>query len=168
MKTSRVEAFSDGVFPIALTVPVLTIEAPDPRGDLARELIHLWPSYLAYALTVLVIGAVWVNHHAMFEHIAVVDWPLLFMNTLTLGFVAFLPLPTKVLASALHAHHGEPAAMLFYGMPFALSGVGVVGTWSSARRRGHLKPSITDTQARAIQHRYLVGPSLYVVRHSSG
>jgi hypothetical protein len=53
--------------------------------------------------------------------------------------------------------------MFFYGLSFALSGVAVVGTWSCARRRGNLKPSISDAQARAIEHRYLVGPSLYAV-----
>jgi uncharacterized membrane protein len=159
----RVEAFSDGVFAIALTLLVLTIHAPDPRGDLAQALLHLWPSYAAYGLSVLVIGAIWVNHHAMFSQIAIATWPLLFLNTVGLGLVAFLPLPTEVLASALHLHSGERTATFFFGLLFVLFGVVTVATWSYATRNGLLEPTVSAAAARATERRLLVGPTLYAV-----
>ena len=168
MKTSRVEAFSDCVFAFALTLLVLTIQAPDPRGDIGRQLLRLWPSYGAYALTVLVIGAIWVNHHAMFDQIKVVTWPLLFMNTVMLGLVAFLPLPTRVLASALHVHNGERAATCFYGLAFTLCGAATVATWSYARRKRLLHHSISETLARSAERRFLIGPCLYLFAALTG
>jgi uncharacterized membrane protein len=163
VRTSRVEAFSDGVFAIALTLLVLTIEKPDPHGDVGHELLHLWPSYAAYGLSVLAIGAIWVNHHAMFAKIVAVTWPLLFLNTVGLGLVAFLPFPTEVLASALHAHHGQQAATFFYGAAFTLFGVTTVATWRYARRNRLIDPSIGDGAARSFERRLFVGPSLYMV-----
>src|SRR3954471_10166470 len=89
--TSRLETFSDGVFAIAITLLVLGIGVP-PRGTaLGPELLRLWPSYVAYAVSFLVIGAIWINHHAMFRHIVRVDGALLVLNIIQLMVFAFLP-----------------------------------------------------------------------------
>ena len=168
IRTTRVEAFSDGVFAIALTLLVLTIEVPDVNGNLGRELTRLWPAYGAYALSVLVIGAIWVNHHAMFDQIDAVTWPLLFLNTAALGLVAFLPLPTEVLAKSLTAGHNERVATFFYGVPFALFGFVTVATWAYARRRGLIKRSISSEHARRAELRLLVGPSIYTIGAALG
>jgi uncharacterized membrane protein len=98
METNRLEAFSDGVFAIAITLLVLEIKVPPPGTALGAELLHLWPSYLAYVVSFLVIGAIWLNHHAMFQHIVRVDGMLLLFNILHLMPIAFLPFPTAVLA----------------------------------------------------------------------
>ncbi|HEV7709997.1 MAG TPA: TMEM175 family protein, partial [Asanoa sp.] len=79
---ARVVFFSDAVFAIAVTLLVLGIEPPDDFGNLPDGLGRLWPSYLAYAISFLLIGQVWVNHHVMFEHIRSIDRRVLFLNTL--------------------------------------------------------------------------------------
>lgn len=77
METTRLEAFSDGVIAIAITLLVLDIRVPPPGTSLGPELVRLWPSYLAYAVSFVVIGAIWINHHAMFRHIVRADGALL-------------------------------------------------------------------------------------------
>jgi uncharacterized membrane protein len=115
METNRLEAFSDGVFAIAITLLVLEIKVPPPDMTLEAGLLRLWPSYLAYTVSFLVIGAIWINHHAMFRHIVRVDETLLLLNVLHLMLIAFLPFPTAVLAEAFHRKAGEPIATAFYG-----------------------------------------------------
>jgi Endosomal/lysosomal potassium channel TMEM175 len=94
----RLVAFSDAVFAIAITLLVLEIKLPADYTHLLHELLALWPSYLAYALTFLLIGQVWANHHVMFDQIRVADRVILLLNTLLLlMIVAFLPFATSVL-----------------------------------------------------------------------
>jgi uncharacterized membrane protein len=87
----RLVFFSDAVFAIAVTLLVLEIRPPEDTRHLLHGLAALWPSYLAYAITFLLIGQVWTNHHVMFDHIRVVDRTVLFLNTLLLMDIAFLP-----------------------------------------------------------------------------
>ncbi|WP_229687244.1 TMEM175 family protein [Micromonospora parathelypteridis] len=89
-------AFSDGVFAIAVTLLVLEIQPPQDFGHLLRGLGALWPSYLAYALSFLLIGQVWVNHHVMFDRVRHVDREVLFFNTLLLMVIASLPFSTSL------------------------------------------------------------------------
>ena len=112
METNRLEAFSDGVFAIAITLLILEIKVP-PAANLGNGLLQLWPSYLAYAISFVVIGAIWINHHAMFDWIDRVDQKLLLLNTLHLMFIAFLPFPTAVLAEALHSGLNQSTAAAF-------------------------------------------------------
>jgi TMEM175 potassium channel family protein len=94
----RVVAFSDAVIAIAVTLLVLEIRPPhDTRHPLHGLATH-WPSYLAYALTFMLIGQVWANHHIMFEHIRHADRVVLFLNTVLLMDIAFLPFAASVLA----------------------------------------------------------------------
>ena len=98
MPKTRLEAFSDGVFAIAITLLIIEVRVPDSEaGELARDLANQWPSYAAYAVSFAIIGIIWVNHHDIFERIVTVDRPLLFLNLLLLLTVAFLPLPTALL-----------------------------------------------------------------------
>ena len=99
----RLVAFSDGVFAITITLLVLEIRPPTDGTNLLHDLVALWPSYLAYALTFLFIGQVWANHHVMFDHIRAADRVVLLLNTLLLMVVAFLPFATSVLADALRS-----------------------------------------------------------------
>src|SRR5262249_60073295 len=84
METGRAEAFSDGVFAIAITLLILTIEPPSSAKNLGHELVRLWPSYAAYAVSFLTVGIMWANHHTIFRHFARVDRPLLLLNILLL------------------------------------------------------------------------------------
>jgi hypothetical protein len=105
--TVRLVAFSDGVFAITITLLVLEIRPPTDDENLLHDLVALWPSYLAYAVTFLFIGQVWANHHVIFDHIRAADRIVLLLNTVLLMVVAFLPFATSVLAEALRSGHGE-------------------------------------------------------------
>ena len=115
--TSRVEAFSDGVFAIAITLLVLEIDIkPEDFDDLWRALGDEWPAYLAYVTSFLTVGGVWLAHHSLFTRLRYVDPMLMRINVLLLMAAAFLPFPTGLLAEAFHASRdAERAAVVAYG-----------------------------------------------------
>jgi uncharacterized membrane protein len=118
MPKGRIEAFSDGVFAIAITLLVLEISV-DPRDfdHLASTLLDEWPSYLAYVTSFLTVGSLWIAHHNLFTRLRFVDPVLLRLNLVLLMAAAFLPFPTGVLAQAFHAsEEAERAAVVFYGI----------------------------------------------------
>src|SRR5919199_4021121 len=99
----RIIFFSDAVFAIAITLLVLNIEVPDiPQGRVAQELLGqllaLWPKYLSYVISFLVILIFWISHHSIFSTIRGYDRVLIWLNSLFLMFVAFLPFPTALLS----------------------------------------------------------------------
>src|ERR1700759_4424760 len=99
-ETARVEAFSDGVFAIAITLLILEIKVPSPsQGHLAAVLLQQWPSYLAFLLSFVYIGIMWINHHRMFTSIRRSTDVLLILNLLLLLGVTVVPFPTAVLAT---------------------------------------------------------------------
>ena len=109
--TGRLEAFSDGVFAIAITLLILEIGVPHvpADGSLWRALRELWPSYLSYAISFVIIGVMWINHHNLFRDIARVDHYLLVLNLLLLMSISFLPFPTAVVANVcVRATTGRP------------------------------------------------------------
>ena len=116
--TGRVEAFSDGVFAIAITLLVLEISVePGDFDHLGSALLDQWPSYLAYVTSFLTVGSLWIAHHNLFTRLRFVDPVLLRLNLLLLMAAAFLPFPTGVLAQAFHASEdAERAAVVFYGI----------------------------------------------------
>jgi uncharacterized membrane protein len=152
--TSRLVAFSDGVFVITTTLLVLEVRPPSDDGDLLHGLVALWPSYLAYALTFLFIGQVWVNHHVMFDHIRAADRVVLLLNTLLLMVVAFLPFATSVLAEVLHSGHGERTAVVFYAIAFALTALTFNAVWQYACRHRLLNEALDSAGATAIGRRF--------------
>ena len=117
MTTERLQAFSDGVFAIAITLLVIEIHVPEaPEGGLWRALLDQWPSYAAYLVSFSIIGIMWVNHHALVAFAARIDRPLLFLNLLLLLFVALLPFPTALLAEYLDTpRDAEVAAAVYSG-----------------------------------------------------
>lgn len=164
METDRVEAFSDGVFAFAITVLVLAITVPAEGTSLGPELLRLWPSYLAYLMSFVVIGAIWINHHAMFRHIVRADSWILIFNLAQLLVIAFLPFPTAVLARAFLNNADESIATAFYGGTLAVLGVVICVTWAYASRdHALLDDKITPEKARRLMRRYLIGPSFYGV-----
>lgn len=164
MDTNRLEAFSDGVFAIAITLLVLDIKVPHSSAELGRALLGLWPSYFAYAISFVVIGAIWINHHAMFDHIVRTDHNLLLLNTLHLMFIAFLPFPTAVLAQALHTGFNEPVATSFYGGTLTVIGMLVTAMWYYAAHGHRLLAAVTPRdEARRNGRRLMVGPVCYAI-----
>ncbi len=116
MGRGRVEAFSDGVFAVAITLLALDL-AVDGRdhGTLLHQLGHEWPSYAAYVVSFFTIGVIWVNHHALFATFTRIDRALLFWNLLLLMFVVAIPFATSTLAEYLTAPgtDGHVAAALY-------------------------------------------------------
>ncbi|SIQ90943.1 TMEM175 family protein [Micromonospora avicenniae] len=151
----RLVAFSDAVFAIAVTLLVLDIRPPEDFRRLLHGLGLLWPSYLAYSVTFLMIGQIWVNHHVMFDHIRMVDRLLMFLNTLLLMDVAFLPFAASVLSDAFHSGDGQRGAVVFYGATIELAAILFNIIWAYARR-GLLGSTIDDAGARFVARRFRV------------
>jgi uncharacterized membrane protein len=152
--TIRSVAFSDAVFAITVTLLVLDIRPPADTSNLLHGLLALWPSYLAYVVTFLFIGQVWVNHHVMFDHIRAADRAILFLNTLLLMVVAFLPFATSVLAAALRTGHGQRTAVVSYAVAFDVTALTFNVVWHYARRRRLLSESLDSAGATAIGRRF--------------
>ena len=125
MNTARLETFSDGVFAIAATL--LILEVHRAGGSVAHGLVHAWPSYVAYAISFLTIGIIWVNHHTVMHQIDRVDRTFLFINVVFLMIVAFSPYPTRVLAETLR--DGSRPAAFAYGLTFTLMAVSYGTMW---------------------------------------
>jgi uncharacterized membrane protein len=135
---TRVEAFSDGVFAIAITLLVLTVAQPHTYRDLAHELGTQWPSLAAYIVSFAVIGIMWINHHSVFMHLEHVDRGLLYLNLLLLMTIAFLPYPTGVLGQALAKGQGTRTAAVGYGVVMAINAYTWGGLWLYASRHRRL------------------------------
>src|SRR5690242_17805180 len=119
MESNRLEAFSDGVFAVAITLLALDLALPHPgHVSLTRQLSDHWPSFAAYLVSFLTIGIIWVNHHTLFNNIAHVDRPLLFINLLLLFFVVSIPFVTTMLADYLRerTHDASVAAAIYEGV----------------------------------------------------
>jgi uncharacterized membrane protein len=158
--TTRCETFSDGVFAIAATLLILDVRADGP--DLGRELLHIWPSYAAYAISFLIIGIMWVNHHVVFEQLARVDRTFLFINVFFLMLVAFVPFPTSLVAQHLR-HSGDEQAAVAYGVTFTTTAVFYNALWLYASRGRRLLRDDADPRVvSGITRSYLLGPWIYL------
>jgi len=115
LSTTRMEAFSDGVFSIAATLLVLDI-AIHPPGTALEQVLHAWPFYFAYVVSFLTIGAAWLGHSQLTEGLTRTDPLLLRINLLVLLVVAFLPFPTKLVADAIHSNASERVFVTMYGL----------------------------------------------------
>jgi uncharacterized membrane protein len=128
MSPNRLEAFSDGVFAIAITLLVLDLHVPAPgSGELGHELLAQWPSYAAYVISFLTIGIIWINHHAAFGRLRSVDHSILVWNLVLLLTVGALPFTTSLMAEYLKEGSGERLAAGIYGASFLVMGAVFVG-----------------------------------------
>jgi TMEM175 potassium channel family protein len=132
--TGRVEAFSDGVFAIAITLLVLEIKIdPSEFDHLWRALADEWPAYLAYVTSFFTIGGVWLAHHGLFGRLEAVDPVLMRLNILLLMTVSFLPFPTGLMAEALKASESaERAAVVVYGVTAGAIELLMASSWRYA------------------------------------
>lgn len=163
--TARIEAFSDGVFAIAITLLVLEIHVPGhtviEQHGLAYMLAALWPSYLAFITSFVSILVIWVKHHWMFTLIERTDHAFLYWNGLLLFFVTFLPFPTALLAEYLLHPDAKVAASLYTGTTLAIS-VSFKRLWRHATRDKRLLATGANTEARQITQQDRYGPPLYL------
>jgi uncharacterized membrane protein len=169
METGRVEAFSDGVFAIAITLLVLGIGIPSTQrahGRLGSALAQEWPAYVAYLVSFLVIGIIWVNHHAMFHLIARVDRPLLFINLALLATVAIIPFPTGLIAEYIrHGVEDADLAVAVYSLAMLVMGLVFGSLWLWATRPGGhlLRDRLDPGVARGTLKRFAAGTAVYAV-----
>jgi uncharacterized membrane protein len=164
----RLEAFSDGVFAIAITLLVLEVHVPS-GADLASNhqllaaLAALWPSYLGYVVSFATIGIMWANHHNLIRLVGTVSHGLILANLLLLMLVGFVPFPTALLASTL----GSPTAqvgVLVYAATFCALAVAFNILWYAIRRGpGVLRPDVGARSIRTISRSYRLGPPGFLV-----
>lgn len=178
-ETGRLEAFSDGVFAIAITLLILTIPLPkvpsdDPPG-LLSEILGRWPSFLAYVLSFVTILIMWINHHAIFKIIRRTNHAFMMINGLLLLMITFINYPTALLAetlgegipsgtSLLQGTPDQKGAALFYSGAFVVTAILYNVLWGYAARNGRLLARDHDRAlVQLITRQYRLGPVYYLV-----
>jgi uncharacterized membrane protein len=174
--TSRLEAFSDGVFAVAITLLVLNIKVPGldlspdkllddsfkPTG-LWSALSNEWPMLVAYVISFATIGIMWLNHHRLFKHIKRADTGLLLINLSLLLVIVFIPVPTALLAEYLPRPDLHAAAIVYGGTSFLMACCFNI-LWRYASHNNRLLGKNVDPRSvEAISRQYLFGPFLYIV-----
>ena len=171
-ETNRLEAFSDGVFAVAITLLVLNIKIPGidmPTGtlpgdtDLWHTLGNEWPMLAAYITSFATIGIMWLNHHRLFTHIKRINTVLVLLNLLLLLFIVFVPVPTALLAEYVERPDQHAAAILYSGT-FFLTACCFNLLWRYASYHDRLLGKDADPRAvAAISRQYLFGPLVYLI-----
>jgi TMEM175 potassium channel family protein len=156
------EAFSDGVFAIAITLLVLDLHVPDVGGgSLAHALARQWPADVSYAVSFLTIGIIWINHHGLMRYIERCDRPLLCLNIFLLMMVGVLPYPTALISHYARTPNAATAA-LAYGSVMVTMALLFNAIWHYAIRAGLLAPGADPREVSGITRSYLPGPLLYL------
>jgi len=166
-ETGRLEAFSDGVFAIAITLLILEIRVPPAEGAvpgaLWPALLRLWPSYLAYAISFGTILVMWLNHHALFRVIKRIDNRFILLNGLLLMAITFVNFPTAVLAEYIERPDARTAA-LFYSGTYVVVALIYNALWLYASHNHRLLDlTFHDTLVREITRQFRFGPVMYLV-----
>jgi TMEM175 potassium channel family protein len=161
--TDRLEAFSDGVFAIAITLLILEVRVEQgPEESLAEALHHALPEIGAFAASFLQIGIMWANHHALFRLIDRVDQLLLLFNLVLLGCVSFLPLPTRLVAE--HTDGGDArTAVLLYGGTLVANAVAFNLIWYRTLHADLLVAGVSPAFVHDVTIRYALGLISYAV-----
>lgn len=161
-ETGRVEAFSDGVFAIAMTLLVINLLPLSERGgDLASELGRAWPTFFAFISAFFTILVLWMNHHSLFTMIKRVDGNFLFLNGLLLLATTFVPFPTALVAHHMLEPQGTVAAAVYASTGLALA-FAFNGVWRyAAKERRLLGAEVTQEAIDRVYRGYWVGPVGY-------
>ena len=165
METNRLEAFSDGVFAIAITLLIIEVGVPEGHGPLLDRLADQWPSYLVYALSFATIGVMWMNHHNILPLIERCTHGLVVWNLALLLVIAFIPFPTKVLGENLRdvPFADMRTAALLYNGTFFLMAVLYNTFWQTAAWKDRLIVKGREAQAAAVSRTYWPGSPAYIV-----
>jgi uncharacterized membrane protein len=163
MRKGRIEAFSDGVFAIAITLLVLTIPEPHHYHHLTDALTDQWPAYAAYLVSFAIIGIMWLNHHTVFDHFERIDRNLVYLNLALLATVVLIPYPTQVFGEALQRGEGERVAAVFYSILMTCNAVAWAALWlyGSSRRR-LLGDGFPEEQRRTATVSFTFGTLIYL------
>ena len=166
-ETSRVEAFSDGVFAIALTLLILGIKVPDDNNSassnsLYLSLVNLWPSYFAFILSFVAVLIMWINHHGFFKYLRKVNPAFLYANGFLLLTVTFINFPTAVLAKYFKTQAFNIASAFYCGSMLLINIAFNLLWFSSAHKRRLVKDEITDALIIKIRNAYWLGFFIYL------
>jgi uncharacterized membrane protein len=167
MSVNRVEALSDGVFAIAMTVLVLGIRVPDGGGavGLRAQLGVLWPKFASYTMSFVMLGVLWIGHHFQFQYIRRTDRPLLWYNLVFLLFITFLPFSTAVLGN----YFDNAIAVALYGGTVMVSGGCLLLHWRYATSRPQLvSADLEPAVIASIGRRIVVGLALTATATAAG
>ena len=165
MSTSRLEAFSDGVFAVAITLLVLQFVDPGAQsGKLLSKLLDQCPQLATYGASFLTIGVIWVNHHTVFRGIKEVDRTIQFINLVLLLLVVLVPYPTNLLGHYLNSgQNGSVAAALYAVVMTAMSISFQVLVAYALTHPKLLKPEVKARSLRSVMPRFGLGLVTYVV-----
>ncbi len=164
--TRRIESFSDGVFALAITLLVLELNVPHLPGAyrMGLALAGLWPSYFAYALSFLMIGIYWANHHYIFNLYKRSDHVFALLNVLFLMCISFLPFPTAVLAGYMNDINHQYAAVTYYALGLLLPAFSWLLVWWYASARYRLiDTNLQQAFVKFLTLQYLLSVVLYLV-----
>jgi uncharacterized membrane protein len=164
LSTARLETFADGVFAIAATLLILNVDAQvsDDVHDLGARLLHIWPSYLAYAVSFVTIGIMWINHHTLMGQIGRTDRRFMVATVGLLLCIAFVPFPTRLVAENIRTDGARDAALAF-GFTMVATAIMFTVTWFYASRGGRLLDADADAAVvKGISRTYLPGPYIYL------
>jgi TMEM175 potassium channel family protein len=164
VSTARLETFADGVFAIAATLLILNVDAQvsEDIHDLGGRVLHIWPSYLAYAVSFVTIGIMWVNHHTVLNQIERADRRFLLATVGLLMCIAFVPFPTRLVAENIRGDGAESAALI-YGFTMVATAVMFSVNWFYASGRKRLLRADADPSiVSGITRSYLPGPWIYL------
>lgn len=163
MKTNRLEAFSDGVFAVAITLLILEINVPEGE-HLWHDLKEEWPSFASFFVSFWVIGIIWVNHHGLIDHLKRTDRSVLYLNLLVLMTVVFIPFSTALMADHLKSGADEKVAALVYALAFLAMGIAFNLFWTYVvKHRRELGVELADEEVRRMSVGFMIGSPLYAV-----
>src|SRR5262245_39110307 len=162
LSTTRMEAFSDGVFAIAITLLVLDLVAPSLKSDVGRALIDAWPSYAGYIVSFATIGAAWIAHVAITDHMDHADALFLRVNLVVLLFVSVLPFPTRMIAEYESVANPERIAVTIYGINLLLIAASLSGLWRYAVAEHLVKEETPDEHVESITSKLTPSLGLYL------
>src|SRR6516162_4077891 len=162
---NRIEALTDGVFAVAMTLLVLDIKVPELQQPLATaelplKLLALWPKFLSYAISFVILGVYWVGHHLQLSFIRTADRPLLWINIFFLLWVALVPFSTALLSE--YTKH-RLAIAVYGGNLIAIGLTLALHWWYATSRRRHVDPDVDPGLVRTAMLRVLMGPLLYLL-----
>jgi uncharacterized membrane protein len=164
LQTDRLEALSDGVFAIAVTLLVLDIAVPvTAEHHLLRSLAQLWPSYLAYVVSFSTIGASWLGHSAITEYLERANSVFVRLNLLLLLLIAFLPFPTRLFADYIGKDQPERVAATIYGVSLLLSSTLLWVLWRYALHARLVRPDAADQDIQFLTQRLTPGLAGYLI-----
>ena len=165
MNTSRLEAFSDGVFAVAITLLVLQFTVPEvASGKLLEKVLGQWPQLVTYVASFLTVGVVWVNHHTIFRNLRSVDRTIQFINLVLLLTVVLVPYPTALLGRYLNSGVNGSVAAAFYAVVMTLMAISFQGLVGWALTHPNLlRPEVQGTSPGRVLPRFALGLVIYAI-----